>query len=145
MYLCKNNALELFQLGFKRPSFQDTYNQYDVYHYNNADWILGGSIIPSLDILAPAEVYKKGTWLPSLYDLKLWLVENDCLFELNYDGLTFRIKVIDANGKEYKAKGATLTKAFFHSIVKILKVYGENPVHKNYEGLIGTVTGYANE
>ena len=145
MYLVKSEALELFAAGFKRPSYQDPYNQYDFYDYNNTDWILGGKIVSDSEVLAPEEVYKEGTWLPSLYNLQLWLVENDCVFELSYDGLVSRAKVTDHTGKEYKSKGATPTNSLFHAILNILKVYGGIPVNKNYEGTIGRVIEYCDK
>lgn len=133
MYISKNFALELFQAGFKKPEYKEEYTNYDFFEYNSEEWILGGSILPAGKILAPEEVYVKGTWLPSGYDLISWLEENDFTFNLSFNGKGYLILVIDSNCKEYKGKGATIEYALFNAIMKILKDYGGSPVDRKYE------------
>ncbi|WP_160680472.1 hypothetical protein [Clostridium sp. C8-1-8] len=133
MYISKSLALELFQNGFKRPAYQDMYNNYDFFEYDNEEWVLGGKILPSGDILSPEDIYKKGTWLPSAYDLMLWLEENNFTFNLVFNGEVHSCIAKDNRGTEYKGKGANIENALFNAIMKVLKHHGGNLIERKYD------------
>lgn len=133
MSISKTEAIKLFELGFKRPSYADTAYPQDIFDYENATWVVGGRVLPSGAFLCEEDVYKKGVWIPSILDLISWLEDNECKFNLSYNGTGYKLVVIDSHEIEYSAKGATTEFAFYNAIAKILKKYGGNPVNKEYE------------
>ncbi len=132
MYLTKQLAKELKELGFERPEYSDKYSQYDFYDYDGEEWVLGGRILPSSTLLAPQQIYSEGVWLPSLHDLVLWLEENNCNYNLCFDGKVYKLSVSDESGNLYNGKGASLDIACFNAITKILAAHNGNPVKKEY-------------
>lgn len=69
MYAASRRAEVLFRLGFphKAPT------PGDAYALEEEQWIIGGEIAPNQNPIIPAQVIKKGTWLPSKPDLWVWL------------------------------------------------------------------------
>lgn len=132
MSLSKEEADQLFTLGFKRAEYSDEVYPHDVFEYQNSIWVAGGRILPSGDILCDEKIYKEGTWIPGLPDLITWIEDNDCKFETSYCGLSYKVTVTDRNATSYKGSGSTLEFAMFLAIKKVLEKYGGNPVSKPY-------------
>lgn len=133
MSISKTEALKLFELGFKRPSYADAVYPQDVFDYQNSTWVVGGRILPSGTFLCEEDIYRRGVWIPSILDLISWLEDNDCNFTLSNTGRGYKLSVIDSHGVEYSTKGATSEFALYNAIIKILKKYGGNPVKKEIE------------
>ncbi|ENQ3105779.1 hypothetical protein ACEOWJ_001766 [Bacillus cereus] len=133
MSLSKTEAEKLFILGFKRPKYADEVYPQDVYEYQNSTWSVGGRIVPSSKLLCDEEVYRQGTWIPSMTDLITWLEENDCKFTLSYDGLSYKVEVSCINERNYKGKGMSAEMGLFKVITQILHEFGGVPVQKSYK------------
>lgn len=133
MSLSKKNAELLFDLGFKRHSYADKVYPTDIFEYKGEIWCVGGRIVPNSNYSCEKDIYNRGTWIPSLEDLVLWLKDNECTFSLSYNGNSFKVEIVDIQKRDYRAKGGTAEYAIFNGIVKILKNCGGNPINKNYK------------
>ncbi|CAM4490547.1 hypothetical protein [Paenibacillus tarimensis] len=132
MSLTRKEAEELFKLGFKRPSYADEVYPQDIYEYDDSIWVVGGRVIPKSTLLSDAVIYKEGTWIPALDDMLSWLEDNDYLFELCYIGNGYKIKVVDTEGNEYKAKGSTPLFVCYKVILKLLETLNGKLRVKHY-------------
>ena len=126
LYVTKKTAIDLESVGFKRTFYSDEKAPFDFYSYEQSEWVLGGQVIPGGQLLAPEEVYKEGTWLPSIFDLINWLKDYSFDFVIKYQGNYFRIMVTGHKGEEIKGKGVSLEHTLYIVIAKILKLYGNN-------------------
>ncbi|MWC27345.1 hypothetical protein [Paenibacillus sp. MMS18-CY102] len=133
MSLTKNEVEKLVQLGFKRASYADEVYPQDIFQYEGSSWVIGGRIMPDSTLLSAEAIYKEGTWIPSLEDLLTWFEDNDYLFEMGYIGNGYKIKAVDVNGCEYKAKGSTPIFVCYHVLLKILEKQGGQLKPKTYE------------
>ncbi|GMX63974.1 hypothetical protein Elgi_04400 [Paenibacillus elgii] len=126
MYLSENSALRLKELGFKRTYYVDEIAPFDYYKVNGEEWVTGGRILPQGELLAPSHVYNEGTWLPSLKDLMIWLVDNGYTFTLECKelGYGYAVNALDNKGNTIKGKGGTAELAFCKVIEQILKSTG---------------------
>jgi len=86
---------------------------------------------PSSKLLCNKKIYEGGVWIPSLADLMAWLEYNDCAYNLNYSNSGYNMNVVDVNGEQFKAKGATAEFALYNVIKKILEKYHGNIVNKD--------------
>jgi hypothetical protein len=122
MYLSKEFALKLKEMGFRRTYYEDEVAPFDYYQLDDEEWVLGGRILPEGNILANPDVYQKGTWLPSLNDLLYWLTDNDyaVMMETKERARGFKVVVTDRDGNNFVGKGGTAEYALFDVIVKIL-------------------------
>ncbi|MEW9677687.1 hypothetical protein ABRT01_16140 [Lentibacillus sp. L22] len=133
MSLTSTDIEKLFKLGFKRPEYADDVYPQDVYEYQNATWTVGGRIAPSSYLLCDEEIYKQGTWIPSLEDYIIWLEENNCTFNLSFDGFSYKVLVTCVNEQNYKGKGVSLEVGLFNVTIQILRDFGGAPVQKKYK------------
>ena len=133
MSLSKTEAEKLFDLGFKRPVYADEVYPQDVYEHKNTTWVIGGRIVPSSTLLCGEEIYKQGTWIPSMTDLITWLEEMDCEFTLSLVASGYKVEVYTSDEQSFKGKGISVEMVLFKVICRILKAYRGTPVQNKYK------------
>ncbi|PYG83879.1 hypothetical protein LY28_03799 [Ruminiclostridium sufflavum DSM 19573] len=133
MSLSKAEAEILFNLGFKRQSFEEKVYPTDIYEFKGSVWCIGGRIVPNSSLSAETCIYNEGVWLPTLEDFIYWLDNNECKFSVIYNGNGYKVEITDNQDNAYKAKGGTMEFALYKGIMEILKKYGGNPVQKPCE------------
>ncbi|NOW06141.1 hypothetical protein [Clostridium beijerinckii] len=135
MSLSLKEANKLKELGFRRHEYNDKVYPTDIFEYNGETWSVGGRIVPNGNLICNEDIYINGVWLPNIDDLLSWLENNDCTYNLSYNGLGYKIVIVDRNNKVFKGKGGTLEFSIFNALIKILKEYGGNIVNKTYNVL----------
>jgi len=120
LYIDKQCLARLNQAGFVKPCQGGGPSPYDFYDYNGNEWSLGGQLTNESTVLAPQEVYKQGTRLPTITDLMNWLEIEGFVFSITYNGNGYRVIAQDESGKEYKGKGGTLPYALTSIVEKLL-------------------------
>jgi hypothetical protein len=119
LYIDRHCVDRLKKAGFVRPYQEDVPSPYDYYEYNDNEWSLGGQLTGESIILAPQDVYEKGTLLPTITDLMDWLEFEGYTFNIINNGNGYRVIAKNNLGKEFKGKGGTLPYALT-SIVELL-------------------------
>ncbi|AYB38249.1 hypothetical protein [Brevibacillus laterosporus] len=122
MYLSKEQATILHNLGFQKSYYEGEVSPFDFYSYDEEEWILGGRILPQGELLAPEKIVSRGVWLPSTQDLIYWLSDHHYTFtiECKEKGFGYKIKASKSE-KEFSEKGGTLEFTLYKLIVKILE------------------------
>lgn len=123
MYLSEFFANKLKKLGFQRTYYVNEIAPFDVFQYNEQEWVIGGRILPEENLLAKSVIYHEGTWLPNSYDLIKWITDHGYTFNLEFKGigLGFVLRIKDENQNEFIVKGGTLEVTFFKAIERILE------------------------
>ena len=114
-------ASELFSLGFTYNFYQNNPQKGMIYHYNNAEWIIGGSCDSDFT-QEDLKIIKEGVWLPSVDYLLEWLTDNDFVFAIVNTNGFYEIDCVDAITKtKYHTSTPTLDYSLSVIIKKILK------------------------
>lgn len=114
-------ASELFSLGFTYNFYQNNPQKGMIYHYNNAEWIIGGSCDSDFT-QEDLKIIKEGVWLPSVNYLLEWLTDNDFVFAIVNTNGFYEIDCVDAITKtKYHTSTPTLDYSLSVIIKKILK------------------------
>ena len=93
----------------------------ELYHYNNAEWIIGGSCDSDFT-QEDLKIIKEGVWLPSVDYLLEWLTDNDFVFAIVNTNGFYEIDCVDAVTKtKYHTSTPTLDYSLSVIIKKILK------------------------
>jgi len=133
MTLSVNDATKLMNACFSKVQYtNDEINPCDMFYYNKSTWIVGGKLGPREALLCPKDIYEKGTWIPNLDDLIIWLEEREVNFNLSFDGMTYNLELY-LEEKKFKSKGVVKEKCFYNGIMKILKQFNGSPSVKEYE------------
>ncbi len=128
MYLTKEDALELYELGFEVYSLDSGTYPLEVYDYNNEEWCAGGKILHRInkeiffanEILVSDQIYEEGLYLPNDSDLMDWLENNDFTFEIKSKNGMYKVVAWESEKNKFRG-GGTFTAALRNVIIKILK------------------------
>lgn len=120
LYIDKKCVERLTLAGFVRPYKEDMPSPYDYYEYMGNEWSLGGQLTGESSILAPQEVYEKGTLLLAITDLMNWLEFEGYTFSIVYNGNGYRVVATNEQGEEFRGKGGTLPYALTSIVEKLL-------------------------
>lgn len=121
IYLSKEQALRLKQLGFEPPFDEGEVFAYNFYNHKDEEWSIGGQITGIDSILAPKEVYKDGVRLFTIDEIFDWIHHEWLGMRLLKNiNSGFKFIIFDEHGVEYKGSGGALHKAVFNTTEKYL-------------------------